>query len=95
MTAIVMGDVNAVHTLECAHCRQLLAARALNERSLLLSGLSIPRTRTDVYIGDLVILRALQFPEVHVDPSPIEVQRADGPSGCQKMQGKSGSTLSG
>ena len=27
MTAIVMGDVNAVHTLECAHRRRLLAAR--------------------------------------------------------------------
>ena len=25
MTAIVMGDVNAVHTLECAHRRQLRA----------------------------------------------------------------------
>ena len=35
MTAIVMGDVNAVCTLECAHRRQLLAARALNERSRL------------------------------------------------------------
>ena len=32
MTAIVMGDVNAVHALECAHRRQLLAARALHER---------------------------------------------------------------
>ena len=28
MTAIVMGDVNAVYTLECAHRRHLLAARA-------------------------------------------------------------------
>ena len=26
MTAIVMEDVNAVYTLECAHSRQLLAA---------------------------------------------------------------------
>ena len=36
MTAIVMGDVSAVHTLECPHRRHLLAARALNERSLLI-----------------------------------------------------------
>ena len=42
MTAIVMGDVNAVYTLECAHRRQLLAARALNERSLLIRGVSLP-----------------------------------------------------
>ena len=32
MTAIVMGNVNAVRTLECAHRRQMLAARALKER---------------------------------------------------------------
>ena len=58
MTAIVMGDVNAVYTLECAHRRQLLAARALNERSLLIRGLPFPRTKTigDVYVDDLVIL---------------------------------------
>ena len=37
MTAIVMGDVNAA--LECAHRRQLLAARALNDRSPLIRGL--------------------------------------------------------
>ena len=30
MTAIVMGDVNAVYTLECAHRRHMLAARALS-----------------------------------------------------------------
>ena len=34
MTAVVIGGVNAVYTLECAHRRQLLASRALNERSL-------------------------------------------------------------
>ena len=34
MTASIIADVNAVYTLECAHLRQLLAARALNERSL-------------------------------------------------------------
>ena len=36
MTAIVMGDVNAVYKLECAHRRPLLAAGALNERLALL-----------------------------------------------------------
>ena len=53
-----MGDVKAVCTLECAHRRHLLAARALNERSLLLRGLPFPRTKTigDVYFDDLVIL---------------------------------------
>ena len=58
MTAIVMGDVNAVHTLQCAHRRHLLAARALNERSLLIRGSPFPRTKTigDVYIDDFVIL---------------------------------------
>ena len=56
MTAIVMGDVNAA--LECARRRQLLGARALHERSLLISGLSFTRTKTirDVYIDDPVIL---------------------------------------
>ena len=58
MTAIVTGDVNAVYTLECARRRQLLAARAQNERSLLIRGLAFPRTKTigDVYVDDLVIL---------------------------------------
>ena len=46
MTAIVLGHVNAVCTLECVHRRQLLAARALNERSLLII--------RDVFIDDLV-----------------------------------------
>ena len=50
MTALVMGDVNAVVTLECAHRRHLLAARALHERSLLMRGLSFLRTKT---IGDV------------------------------------------
>ena len=38
MTTIVLGDVNAVYTLECAHRRQLLVARASHERSLLIRG---------------------------------------------------------
>ena len=45
-TAIVMGDVNAVYALEGAHRRQLLAARALNERSLLIRGLPLMCTLT-------------------------------------------------
>ena len=59
MTAIVMGHVNAVYTLGRAHRRQLLAACALSERSLLIRGLSFPRTKTigDVYIDDLVTLQ--------------------------------------
>ena len=64
-----MGDVNAIYRLECAHRRQLRAAR----------GLPFPRTKTigDVSIDDLVILSVLHFSDVHVDSSPIEVQRAD------------------
>ena len=52
-----MGDVNAVYTFECAHRRQLLAARALHERSLLITGLPFPSTKTigDVCIDDLVV----------------------------------------
>ena len=78
MTAIVMGDVNAVCALGCAHCRQMLAARALNERSLLTRGLPFPPTKTigDVYSDDLVILTVLQFSDVHAASLPIEVRRA-------------------
>ena len=47
MTAIVMGDVNAVHTSECAHRRHLFAARALNERSLLIKGAPFLAHRDD------------------------------------------------
>ena len=100
MTAIVMGDVNAVYTLGRAHRRQLLAARALSERSLLVRGLSFPRTKTigDVYIDDLVICSILQFSDAHVDSSPTEVQRADDLYDfLQKPThvGMSGGTLSG
>ena len=79
MTASVMGDVSAGFTLEFAHRRHFLLARALNERSLLIRGLPFPRTKTNgvVYIGDLVILSALQFSDVHVDSLHIEVQRPD------------------
>ena len=98
MAAIAVGDVNAVHTLECVHCRKLLAARALNEQSLLIRGLPCSRTRTfgDVCIDDFVILSVLQFSDVHVDSSPIEVQRADALYDFLQMPtdaGKSGSTL--
>ena len=43
-----MGDVNAVHTLVCALRRQLLAARALHERSPLIKGLPFPRTKNNL-----------------------------------------------
>ena len=79
MIAIVMGVVNAMYTLECAHRRQLLAARALKEQSLLIRGLPFPRTKTigDENLNDLVILSVLQFSDVHLHSSPMEVQRAD------------------
>ena len=47
MAAIAMGDVNAVYTLGCAHRRQLLSARALHERSLLIRGPPIPAHKDD------------------------------------------------
>ena len=72
MTAVVMGDVNAAYTLECAHRRQVLAARAVHERSLLISGLPFPRTKTigDVFFDDLVILSVLHFSDVHLASEP-------------------------
>ena len=73
MTAIIMGDVNTVYTLECAHRRQLLAARA----RLTISPLPCTKTIGGVYIDDFVILSVLLFSDVHVASSPIEVQRAD------------------
>ena len=94
-----MGDDNAVYTLECVNRRQLLGARALNERSLLIRGLPFLRTKTiDIYIDDLVILSILHFSDVHVDSSPIEVQRADALYDFLQLPtsaSKSGSTLLG
>ena len=81
---------NAVYTLECAHCRHLLAACAQYERSQLIRGLSFPRTETIGYvcIDDLVVLsffaifkrasspaRCTSMGD-ELDSSPIEVQRA-------------------
>ena len=55
MMAIVMGDVNAVYALQCAHRRQVLTAPSLDGRSL--RHKSVPFTRSptvwDVYIDDL------------------------------------------
>ena len=97
MTAIDMGDVNTRYA-ECAYRRHLLAARALNERSLLIRGRSIPRTETigEVYIDNHVILSVLLLSDVHVDSSPIEVQRADAVFDFLQMPtnaGNSSSTL--
>ena len=84
-----MGGVNAVYTLGCAHRRQLLAARALNERSLLIRGLPFPRTKTIgtyIYIYILMISSFsafLHFSDVLADSSPIEVQRADVLTSCR------------
>ena len=54
------------------------------------SGASLSR---DVHIDDLIILSVLQFSDVYVDSSPIEVQHDD----LQMLTnaGKSGSTLKG
>ena len=71
--AIAVGDVSAVHTLECAHRRQILATRALNQRSLLVRGLPFPRTVTvgDVYIDVFVICSTLHFLDVYVRQSEL------------------------
>ena len=100
MTANIMGDVNAVHTLECTHRRQLLVARALNELFLLIRRPPFPHINTigDVYIDDLVILSVLPFSNVHVASLPIKVRRADALYDFLQMPtnvGKSGSTLTG
>ena len=72
MTAFVVGDVNAVCTLKCAHRRQLLAARALNGRYLLIRALPFPGTKTigDENIDDVVVLSVLQFSDVQFASSP-------------------------
>ena len=63
-------------------------------------GLPFPRTKTigDVYIDEFVILGVLQFSDVYVDSSLIEVQCADALYDFLELPtnaGKSGSTLSG
>ena len=102
-TAIVKGDVNAVCTLECAHRRQSLAARALQERSLLIRGLPFLRTKTtgDVHIGDLVILSVFFFfcnfqtcTLIH-RPSKCSEDALHDFLQMPTNAGKSGSTLSG
>ena len=98
MTAIVMGDVNAVYTLDCLRDNQLLAARTLTERSLQIRKLPSTRTKTigDVNIDDLVILSVLHFSDVHVGSLPSEVQRADALYDILQMPmnaGKSGIAL--
>ena len=46
---------------------------------LLIRGLPFPDTKTigDDNVDDIFILSVLQFFDLHVDSSPIEVQRAD------------------
>ena len=58
-----------MYGLECAHHRQLLTAWALNEHTLLLSGLPFPRNPSvrDVYIDDLVVLSFLYFSDVRLE----------------------------
>ena len=88
MTAIILGDVNAVYTLECAYRRQLLAARAL------IRGVAFPRTKTvgDVYVDDLghsqcfvIFRRACRF----------VAHQCAACRCCVPNVGKSDSTLSG
>ena len=64
-----MRNVNGHYTLECDHRRHVPAA--LNERSLLVSGLALPRTKS------LVISSAVRSFDAQVDSPPIEMRRAD------------------
>ena len=98
MTALVMRDVNTGYTFERAHRRHLLAA--LNERSSSVRGPTLPRTKTtgNVHTDDFVVFSALQLSDVHVDSSPIGMQRTAALYEFFQMRthaGKSGSTLSG
>ena len=80
----------------CVHRRQLLAARALNERSK--DSPSRAQRPWRRIFDDLVILSVLQFSNVHLVSPPIEVQRADALFDFLQMPanaGKSGSTLLG
>ena len=66
----------------------------------MIRGVPFPRTETvgDENVGDLVILSVLQFSDVQVVSSPIEVQRADALYELLQMPanaGKPGSTNAG
>ena len=84
MAAIAM-DVNTVYTLECAYRRQLLAARALSERSLLIRTLPFPRTKTigDAHIDDLVILSVSHRPSKCSEPMLRKIS-----SRCLRMRAR-------
>ena len=94
-----MGDVNAVYTLDCAHRLQLLAARALNERSPLDSGTPLHGHKDDrgMYTLTISSFSAFRnFRNVHVASLPMEVRRADALNDFLQMPtnaGKSGSAL--
>ena len=95
MTAIVMGDVNSVYTLECSLRRQ----RSMNVACCSEDSFFRARGRSETCTLDVfVALSVSHFTYVHVDSSPIEVQRAD--VMCDFLSnamnaGKSGSRLSG
>ena len=95
MTAVFMEDVG--FTLESAQRRRPLAA--LNGRSLSFGRPAFPRTKTtgNAYIDDLVVLSVKKLSDVHVESSPIDMQRADALYDSLQMPtnlGKSGSALS-
>ena len=90
MSASVMGCQCGIHARVCAP--PTTSRSPCND--------PFPRTRTigDVHIDDFVNLSILHFSGVHVDSSPIEVQRADAMYGFLEMPtnaGKPGGTLSG
>ena len=100
MTAIVMGDVNAVFTLACVHRRQL-ARCARTERTLPADQSSLSRARRRLETCTLMILLlsvSCNLQTCMSVSSPIEVQRADALYGFFQMPtnaGESGSTLAG
>jgi len=80
LQGVIMGDLNAVYAVECAHRRQLLAAGALREDQLLMSGLPFPDGDmvADVYIDDLAYLVICALVDVHNELAVEQVARADG-----------------
>ena len=76
MTSIVLGNINAVYTLACAHPPTIVPCARSERTIFVIRALFFPHAKTigDVCIDDLVIRSALQLSTVRVESLPIEVQ---------------------
>ena len=79
MTAIMMGDLNAVYALQLAHRRQLICAGSLHPETMLLGSQRFPRAAVigDVYLDDLAVFILIATSRRHTACVPPEVVRAD------------------